>query len=774
MGFVGFVSRFRPRILLTLIVTMSVVCAGADDHPGPGEGPRIDMAGGTESGSASALDLPWMETMRIGQTVYFVYSQPSEIQRYDLGSGIWLDPIVLDQEPTAFTADGTSLYIAFGIHTSRFDLEGENEFRFPDATHWVRDIVICRNYLLTYDTEEMRSIDVTTGEVVDSWYSRYWRELRAFALAPNRSWVFVYDIWNALRRFSIGSSGILHSSEYSPDGRDYPSGNRSWIFPDETRIVTDTGCVFNTYELTYAASFGGMVDDVAFFGDQPVVLRDGRLISYSNSFLRTGEYFPSDPFLEIEALDGEVIAFFQVGSNLEAEAVPLDSFAPSPSGRIVDPRGLEIEPAATAIDSRQTIYILDSNLHNVHRYSVPDHDFLESIPLFDATNEMAYSGQTDTLYFGYPSGETTRVQLEADGTPNEEEPFANLPAEVTRVATAGEFLVVLDPSAEWSHYTIAPDGTFISRAARDYEMDNFVWNQTSRRMYYLNKHVSPSALFWEEIFADGVFGEQRRSSHTSSQGLSYPIAVRADGDRLVLGSGRIFDATILEQINTLSNDISAAAWFDESLVTLRGIEGSSNTEIQAWGSHNYPIDASREIDGEPMVVFEMGSLAIIGTRVGGKPRFSTFAVDLTSDDLTVSATDGAGSVEAGNWLRYTIEAKNLTATVKNWVEVSVDPGPGLECISWTCQASPGSECARTEGTGGIHEVVALQGSGVVTYALSARVEQNTTGSVRLDAAATLPNEAPFRDTDLTQVLSIPPSQRLGLPPCGAIPVSRTE
>ncbi len=176
------------------------------------------------------------------------------------------------------------------------------------------------------------------------------------------------------------------------------------MFPDKTRVADNLGIVYNTSDLGYAASFATVLDDLAFSGEIPIVLAGDRLISYSATFLRTGEHVLSTPALEIEISGNDIVAFFDNDGSLAAEVVPLSSFVPPQAGDPLDPRGIAFDPDGIELDTRSTVYLLDSGLHCVFRYSIPSRDYLTTIPLHGAPQHMAYSGATDTLYLGYPSG----------------------------------------------------------------------------------------------------------------------------------------------------------------------------------------------------------------------------------------------------------------------------------------------------------------------------------------------------------------------------------
>jgi hypothetical protein len=95
----------------------------------------------------------------------------------------------------------------------------------------------------------------------------------------------------------------------------------------------------------------------------------------------------------------------------------------------------------------------------------------------------------------------------------------------------------------------------------------------------------------------------------------------------VLGTGRIYDAISLEQIDTLSNDIHDAAWGNGTLFTLRSFEGGS--QLQKWGE-NYDEDATQQLQGTPTRLLRIDEGLLVIADYQGDPWFSIWDLDLSS------------------------------------------------------------------------------------------------------------------------------------------------
>jgi hypothetical protein len=144
-------------------------------------------------------------------------------------------------------------------------------------------------------------------------------------------------------------------------------------------------------------------------------------------------------------------------------------------------------------------------------------------------------------------------------------------------------------------------------------------------MYYFRDDTSPNDLLWEEIDIDGVIGEDQDSPYHSSIGIKHPIRVAPDGSIVVLGSGRIYDAITLEQINSLSNDIVDAVWDDGTLYTLRSVNG--NAQVQKWSS-SYALVDTQSVMGSSQRIFAISNSLLVISEVSGAPWFSILDSDL--------------------------------------------------------------------------------------------------------------------------------------------------
>jgi hypothetical protein len=607
---------------------------------------------GSQEARAEALpplkaEPSWLITQESGGVAYFVQTTPARIRRYDVAAAAWLSDIALSETPTAFTVDAQHLYVSFGRRTSRFALDGSGEAHVRNTTDDVRTLFVVGDFLYLGSYNRYWSVEKATGDQID--YEEYFYSLgRQVSVAPTRGKVFgrssgvsPSDIFSV----TLNPDGTFGEMGESPYHGDYPSASRTYVFPGEARVADDAGIVYNTRDLTYSHSLGGSFQDLAFYGDLPIVARNGEVIAYSNAFLETGRYKPANPPLDILVHGREVVSFYESPAGIGVERFSLDLLQPAEPGEPVDPAGLPYEPDQVVVGKDQVVYLLSRAHLSIFRWSIPLQRYLETIPLLDAPSYMAYSEETHRLYLSYSTGTIYQIRL-AESI--REVPFANSPAPPCGLATAGEYVFTCDQSGAWvSHFVYHPDGRLISQKDWNYWSLEYVWNEVNRRMYFFRDDTSPNDVHWEEVLSDGSLGEAGESPYHGDIQTLHPIRIFPDGKGVLLGSGEILDATTLELEDSLSNPIDDAAWVQGTLFTLRTLEGGGGVELQKWG-HNYGFVARRQFPGEALRLFGRRNHLLVISQVGGVPQFSFWDSNLSPllSAEPLSLGDGRFSVSA--------------------------------------------------------------------------------------------------------------------------------
>jgi hypothetical protein len=137
-------------------------------------------------------------------------------------------------------------------------------------------------------------------------------------------------------------------------------------------------------------------------------------------------------------------------------------------------------------------------------------------------------------------------------------------------------------------------------------------------MYFFRDDTAPNDLLWESIDASGALGTETDSPYHESAPWTHPIRVSPDGARVLVGTGRLFDAITLQERESLSNNIAEAAWLDGKLITARDYGG---TQLQRWSS-NYQVEATGQLSGAPLALHKSDQGLLVVTTLRGQTQLA--------------------------------------------------------------------------------------------------------------------------------------------------------
>ncbi len=703
--------------------------------------------------AAEAPEYPWIAAVESEGVVFFAYSSLASVERYDLASRSWLEVIEFEETPSAFAAASDALYVSFGRRTSRMARDGSNETRLPDMEGEVEELFVIGDVLGLSEGDFLTTIDRQTGILLhDVSEPHYWFPVAGFGPAPGSGIVFgvgTYGIPLDIARFTVSQEGSIGYLEDSPYHGDYPIGSRCYVFPDESKVADNSGVVYGTKDLSYAGSFAGSFSDLVFADGQPYIVRDGTIIAYSENLRRGGEYTPSHEPLKIAVDGGDIISFHRDGDRVAAEAIPLGLLVERQPGDPIDPTGLEFEPDAVAIGPTGTILLSHFDRGNVFRWSAEAHDYLPSIPLLGNPRVMAYSPANQSLYLGYPTGEITSIDL-GRATPGSESPYVNTAYPAGNLACAGQYLVTDDGPDEYrrAHQTYDPDGSLIDQLDPRSQPVEFVWNGPTRRLYFMEDWPS---LWWEELREDGTIASSLTSSYVAGDRLVHPVRVKPSGELVISGAGQFFDGHTLEMTDSLENAIADVVWIGEQLFTLRAL--GDHGELQKWGD-NHGIETSRAVAGSPLRLFANDDELLVIALRDGKPGFSRWDQEFNALTIPIAVTNGLSDAYRDDQLTHTVTVSNPSDQPREGVHVQCNFPEILTSVSWTCEATTGSECSAGPLGGDVLDTAVLAADGEVVYTVTSTVWTEASGDavVRCEAFRDrrhdLPGRRPHEDLDV--------------------------
>ncbi len=315
-------------------------------------------------------------------------------------------------------------------------------------------------------------------------------------------------------------------------------------------------------------------------------------------------------------------------TGLILDAFPNDSACQLPSHSLPgDPGVCDISnaipnytPDKIVVGSDDVVYLMSTDNDSVYRWSLTQNNHLNPIRVYDTPQLMAYGPSDHRLYLGYDSGLITLIDLAVGVSQNN---FATVPDAPHGLASAGNYVLVADPSGAWhTHYIFAADGTMTDSAEWNRYSRSYAWNSVNQRIYFFRDGTSPNDLHYEEIDqATGLITSSGETPYHSDYTISPPIRISKDGTRVLLGSGDIYDADTMTWLDAMSILPVDAAWLDTGLLTVRSDGG--RTLLEQWNA-DYTLNTSQYFDGDPLRICEWSGGFTVITIVGGQPTFNHY------------------------------------------------------------------------------------------------------------------------------------------------------
>lgn len=566
-------------------------------------------------------------------TAYLLFSVPNKIERFDLINGAELEPISLSQEPTAIAVRDGVAYVGFQRELRSINLDTlESQFirNFPDR---INDIEIIGDaiYVFTptgYDgTTTILSLadNSLLGEFEQFDSGRYFTAgsdayyFRDTGVSPS-------DI----HKQAVNVDGSLSESELeSPYHGDYPGASHVWVSPDDSRVFDDSGTVYFTEALTFAGSLGGRFSAMTFVDGNPVVARGNSLYLFTSHLLEAGSQETAIEPGYLASHGNNIYAFSLDNSGYTVEHIDVSGFELPTPGTPLDGNTTNYSIDKIQTDGSDIAYVLDSSLLSIFRWSAVEETHLQTWPLINPPTWMSYVESHQRLYLGYSSGKISYFDTsEANAV---ETHFTTLPGRVLGLASAGEYLFAADPSGAWgSFYTFAQDGTLLSSDEwKNAASAEYIWSSSTNRIYHYRDNTSPNDLEWTHIDPEtGLLGDEGDSIyHGDTLSTRYPIRINATGDVLLNGAGQFISASDVKVVNSLSNNISDAAWVGSQLITVN----AQTQTLQVW-SENYELLSDTYLANVAIQSISevAGKLLIVGFS-DGEPEYRLLDLDADGD-----------------------------------------------------------------------------------------------------------------------------------------------
>jgi hypothetical protein len=664
------------------------------------------------------LHAAWTTTVRHQDIVYF-FDYSAQIHRYDLENNNWLTSLTLSDVPTTGWVDESAIFVAYDKALYELEFNGANESHVRNFTNTIEAIFTDNNLLIVnysdYSYVRASSFEKSTGTLLYD-HESYTHTSFGASIAPGINKMFGRKISGSptdIVMTTYEDSGAIISSISSPHHGDYPSASKTWVFPNEMRVVDDSGTVYSTDTLTYTGSFGLSFTDVSFYGDSlPVVISDSQIIGLNGGYLPTGyielTFIPEEIQIHAESI------FLFTSDATQPKGIRIDQFQiadlslPDP-GEPIDPTTVQVDPDAIFVDKHGIINLFSRQSVSLFRWNPETFSWLETKPLPNDPKFIAYDEANHQLFCALDSGLVTKLDLSLE-LPTAV-PYANLPTAPLGMAVAGDHLFTVDSSGAWETHRVfrISDGQELSSSDWSNTSDQYYWESTRRRMYYFRDDTSPNDIMYREISSSGVLGNQVDSIYHGDYSFVHPIRFFPDRSRILTGSGVIFNAGDLNYNSTLTNWIYDAAWLDGYIFTLRrestyNSTPPSSTTLQRW-SGTLAIELDTVVAGAPEALLTIGDRLILVVSYEGALRFMAYDSDLNLTDISDlggSANGPVTPVDTNGLIALTWDPSSFHSNDVLQIE-ELSLGNGEWSIVGTADASSGSFSIGSLEDGSVHD-----------------------------------------------------------------------
>ncbi len=575
----------------------------------------------------------------------------------------------------------------FDINGTLMDSEEWNRYSIAyDWNEQLSRIYFFRNGTSPNDLQ-YETIDQATGQILeegDSPYHGDYSILPPIRVSDDGTDVLLGsgDVYNALTlewRYSLPT--VIEDAQWLPDGsivvvRQAGDGNSllqrrapgGQVLESETIAGSVTALLTGINELIVVTQ-----------GAQP------EFTSYVSSDDSDGDGvnnldddFPMDPAASVDT-DGdgypdawnEGYTAEDSTTGLQLDAYPVDSacYLPEHGDGVNCDYGAtlpEFEPDQILADESGFIYMLSLENFRVYVWDTQEESYVNPIIIGEenalpsrAPLRMAYSAAHNRLYFGYADGAITYVALD---DPAEEQYFASMSFAVNGLASAGQYMLAQDSSGAWySHYIFDINGALTDSAEWNRYSVAYDWNEQLSRIYFFRNGTSPNDLHFETI--DQMTGLIVESGETPYHGdflMIPPIRVSDNGDRVMLGSGDVYDALSMEWVFAFPDSFVDGQWLpDGGAVMVHQID-QSVAELRRRTSTGVLLESVTYAGVVSSVLDVSGNLIVVTQ--AERPAFSVYVpsndsdgdgVDNVNDDFPADPAasvdiDGDGYPDAWN------------------------------------------------------------------------------------------------------------------------------
>jgi hypothetical protein len=657
--------------------------------------------------TASAGNSPWLGSITDANIVFLAEANVAQIDRYDLTSQSWLSPIALPAVAMSFTAAGNALIVSDADATTRYMLDGTNVQVLPGALPGALGLGVNNGILFatppsqvqSYDLQSLQQIDHANdysyqtpyGFVIDSAHGR---------LVGNQLGIgppsMVY--WNVDANGIFGASGTSADFNYPIDIRNYPSA-------DGTAVINSGGVVWSSTTELHVGSMGGDFDALVRVANNSVVLRGSSLYLVNANYHELGRYTLNAPANELATDGASIYAFHLVGSQPQAETVPLSAIAPPALPPPPDPARFAHVPDQIEIGPTGVVYLLSIAQAAIYRFDLNSWTYLSSVPLPEAPSQIAVDVGNGDVYVSYTSASIGVLRA---GT-NAVVPFAYSLTPLFGISVAGPSLMTVDSAGAWAVHRLVDKQFGRESASRDWNnfSKQYVWCTSRSRMYYYDDGAAPDNMYYETITPPtAISAPVPNYSQWGATIPTYPIRVDPSCNYLVNGAGQLFDAGSLSITTTLSEQPADIAWSGGAMYDILPGSTTDTAFIHQFNAANTIVGTGATI-GSPQRLLSYGANLYAVTTENGHTLLTQVSPALTGNDLSVLGEASTPAPAANSLAAVEFDFFNQGPAGPAPSTISIAIPPQVTSINWVCQPAGAAEYnCGSDGPLGVNRTLA--------------------------------------------------------------------
>lgn len=299
-----------------------------DTNPQPHPNPERELGvAGTE----------WIATTTYDDIAYFLFDEPAKIERLSLSTGEWLTPISIEVQPQAFTVGADGIFVGYEADIFLYSLDGTTETylaQMNSVVGWLFNDS-GRIYSVSPDGVKFSVFDTITGGLLDS--RLFEGGGTGFQFGSGAKTIYSRRATldgEKLVQTTLNDNGTFDAQEEVPYGGVNPEASQLFVFPDESRLADEEGNVYGLPLLDSTGSLGGVLDDLSFAGETPVVQRGNILQRLTPGLVEIAQTTLADAPSKIYATAQYIYAFrHEAGRGVTYVRVPVNLLTePQPVG----------------------------------------------------------------------------------------------------------------------------------------------------------------------------------------------------------------------------------------------------------------------------------------------------------------------------------------------------------------------------------------------------------------------------------------------------------